>query len=172
MKIEKVSIDDLISPDWNPRKITSEELTKLETSLKEFGYIEPIIVNDVNNHVVGGNQRLKALQALGYSEVDCIYIHIEDVNKEKACNIALNKITGDWDYDKLQVVLEEIELSPIDISLTGFDEIEFIQDDLLDSVEWFNSDEEEDLEDVYTPPEESDKRLIICPECGHEFEVD
>lgn len=124
MQIQKAKISDLISPEWNPRQITPEELEKLENSLNEFGYIEPIIVNDVNNHIVGGNQRYKALQQLGYDEVDVVYVHIEDLNKEKACNVALNKISGDWDHDKLQVVLEEIELSPIDIKLTGFEELE------------------------------------------------
>ena len=119
-KKKKANINDLISPDWNPRQITEEELQKLETSLNEFGYIEPIIVNDVNNHIVGGNQRCKALKQLGYEEVDVVYVHIEDLAKEKACNVALNKISGDWDNDKLKIVLEEIELSPIDVSLTGF----------------------------------------------------
>ena len=60
MEIKKAPVKDLISPDWNPRQITNEELEKLKTSLEEFGYIEPIIINDVNNHVVGGNQRLRA----------------------------------------------------------------------------------------------------------------
>lgn len=124
MEIHKVPINTLTSPDWNPRQITEEELTKLENSLKEFGYIEPIIVNDVNNHIVGGNQRCKALRQLGYEEVDVVYVHIEDLAKEKACNVALNKISGEWDYDKLNIVLDELELSPIDITLTGFDDIE------------------------------------------------
>ena len=127
MKIEKANIKDLISPDWNPRQITETELEKLETSLNEFGYIEPIIVNDVNNHIVGGNQRAKALKTLGYDEVDVVYVHIEDINKEKACNVALNKISGEWDNDKLKVVLEDIELSDIDVSLTGFEEIELTE---------------------------------------------
>ena len=127
MQIKKAPVKDLVSPEWNPRQITNEELEKLKTSLEEFGYIEPIIVNDVNNHVVGGNQRLRALIALGYDEVDCVYVHIEDLAKEKACNVALNKISGDWDNDKLKIVLEEIELSPIDVSLTGFDEIELTE---------------------------------------------
>lgn len=135
MNIEKANINELISPDWNPRQITEEELQKLETSLNEFGYIEPIIVNDVNNHIVGGNQRCKALKQLGYDEVDVVYVHIEDLAKEKACNVALNKISGDWDEDKLRVVLEEIELSPIDVSLTGFDEIELTKMEVKEPVD-------------------------------------
>ena len=148
MNIEKANINDLISPDWNPRQITEEELQKLQTSLEEFGYIEPIIVNDVNNHIVGGNQRCKALQQLGYDEVDVVYVHIEDLAKEKACNVALNKISGDWDNDKLKIVLEEIELSPIDISLTGFDEIE------LTEMEITTDEPVEVVEDDYEEPDD------------------
>lgn len=148
MQIEKANIQDLISPDWNPRQITEEELQKLETSLNEFGYIEPIIVNDVNNHIVGGNQRCKALRQLGYEEVDVVYVHIEDLAKEKACNVALNKISGDWDNDKLKIVLEEIELSPIDVSLTGFDEIE------LTEMEITTDEPVEVVEDDYEEPDD------------------
>ena len=150
MQIKKAPVKDLISPDWNPRQITNEELEKLKTSLEEFGYIEPIIVNDVNNHVVGGNQRLRALIALGYDEVDVVYVHIEDINKEKACNVALNKISGDWDEDKLRVVLEDIELSPIDIKLTGFDELELTELEVKEPItvheDDFNVEDEEDIE--------------------------
>lgn len=150
MQIKKAPVKDLVSPEWNPRQITTEELEKLKTSLEEFGYIEPIIVNDVNNHVVGGNQRLRALIALGYDEVDCVYVHIEDINKEKACNVALNKISGDWDEDKLRVVLEDIELSPIDIQLTGFEELELTELEVKEPItaheDEFNLEDEEDME--------------------------
>ena len=150
MQIKKAPVKDLVSPEWNPRQITTEELEKLKTSLEEFGYIEPIIVNDVNNHVVGGNQRLRALIALGYDEVDCVYVHIEDINKEKACNVALNKISGDWDEDKLRVVLEDIELSPIDIKLTGFDELELTELEVKKPITVHEDDfiieDEEDME--------------------------
>ena len=179
MEIHKVPINTLTSPDWNPRQITEEELTKLETSLKEFGYIEPIIVNDVNNHIVGGNQRAKALKTLGYKEVDVVYVHIEDIAKEKACNVALNKISGDWDNDKLRVVLEEIELSPIDISLTGFDEIE------LTEMEIHHEPTTEDvIEDDYEPEEDIETNIqhgdlfklgnhyILCGDSTLEEDVD
>ena len=150
MQIKKAPVKDLVSPEWNPRQITTEELEKLKTSLEEFGYIEPIIVNDVNNHVVGGNQRLRALIALGYDEVDCVYVHIEDINKEKACNVALNKISGDWDEDKLREVLEDIELSPIDIKLTGFDELELTELEVKEPITVHEDDfiieDEEDME--------------------------
>lgn len=179
MEIHKVPINTLTSPDWNPRQITEEELTKLETSLKEFGYIEPIIVNDVNNHIVGGNQRCKALKQLGYEEVDVVYVHIEDLAKEKACNVALNKISGDWDNDKLQVVLEEIELSPIDISLTGFDEIELTEMEIHEdpSMEDIVEDDYEVDDEIETDIQHGDlfrlgNHYLLCGDSTLEADVE
>lgn len=178
MNIEKVKVTELISPEWNPRQISNEELQKLKNSLTEFGYIEPIIVNDVNMHIVGGNQRLKALQDLGYDEVDVIYVHIEDINKEKACNVALNKISGDWDYEKLEVVLEEIELSTIPISLTGFDDIELQQFDITnddDPVEIIEDDYEieDDILVTVQPGElyQLGNHRLLCGDSTNEEEV-
>lgn len=122
MKIEKAKLEDLISPEYNPRKIKEKDLEKLKQSITEFGYVEPIIVNKVNNHIVGGNQRAYALDSLGYTEVDVIYITEENINKEKSLNIALNKISGDWDTLKLEEILNELETD--DLLLTGFDENE------------------------------------------------
>ena len=167
MQIKKAPVKDLVSPEWNPRQITNEELEKLKTSLEEFGYIEPIIINDVNNHVVGGNQRLRALIALGYDEVDCVYVHITDINKEKACNVALNKISGDWDEDKLRVVLEDIELSPIDIKLTGFDELELTSLDLGEETETEYSEPTYDVkEDDY-----KDEDIIVTVQDGDLYKL-
>jgi len=166
MNIEKANINDLISPDWNPRQITEEELQKLETSLNEFGYIEPIIVNDVNNHIVGGNQRCKALKQLGYEEVDVVYVHIEDIHKEKACNVALNKISGDWDTDKLKIVLEEIELSPIDVSLTGFDEIELTEFKVEEPESEYLEQPPEIIEDNY-----QDENIEVTVEEGDLYQL-
>lgn len=123
MELVKVNINELISPSYNPRDITPEEMEKLKTSIQEFGYCDPIIVNKVNNHIVGGNQRYEALKELGYDEVDVVYVHEEDENREKALNIALNKISGQWDKNKLESILEEMELDHFDISLTGFDNL-------------------------------------------------
>ena len=87
MQIETVKITELISPDYNPRHITPEAMEGLKQSLKEFGYITPIIVNRHNNHIIGGNQRYEALKQLGYETVDVIYTTITDINREKALNI-------------------------------------------------------------------------------------
>ena len=108
VEINKMKLDDMISPEWNPRDITPEDMEKLKRSLTEFGYVDPIIINKHNNHIVGGNQRYYALKELGYEEIDVIFIEEKDINKEKALNVALNKITGDWDFEKLPQLIDEL----------------------------------------------------------------
>lgn len=125
MKLEKISLEELISPEYNPRSITIPEMNKLKRSLEEFGYIDPLIVNDVNMHIVGGNQRYHALKELGYTEADVVFIHEPNISREKGLNIALNRISGDWDYPKLNNILDELVIdTEFDISLTGFDNLD------------------------------------------------
>lgn len=124
MEIIKVNINELISPEYNPRQITNDEMEKLKNSINEFGYIAPIIVNKHNNHIVGGNQRYEALKSLGYTDVDVVFVDEPDSNREKALNIALNKISGEWDFVKLADIIDDLELNDFDISLTGFDDLE------------------------------------------------
>lgn len=124
MEIFKVDINELISPEYNPRQITDDEMGKLKNSINEFGYIAPIIVNKHNNHIVGGNQRYEALKSLGYTDVDVVFVDEPDLNREKALNIALNKISGEWDFVKLEDIIDDLELNDFDISLTGFDDHE------------------------------------------------
>lgn len=150
VEIEKMNLADMISPPWNPREITPEDMEKLERSLNEFGYIDPIIVNRHNNHIVGGNQRYTALKRLGYTEVDVIFVNIPDINKEKQLNVALNKISGEWENEKLHQVLTDIKLSGLDVTLTGFDEIE------LDDLDLEFMDDPEIVEDDFEPPEEDE----------------
>ena len=138
MEIVKVDINELISPEYNPRQITDDEMEKLKNSINEFGYIAPIIVNKHNNHIVGGNQRYHALKEMGYDEIDVIFIEETDLNREKTLNIALNKISGDWDNEKLEELLNELNTSDIELILTGFDEFE---------LEGLLFDADEDLDD-------------------------
>ena len=176
MKIEKVDINSLISPEFNPRQITTEELNKLQNSITEFGYIEPIIVNDVNNHIVGGNQRWKALKQLGYTSVDVIYVHYTDLNKEKACNLALNKISGEWDTEKLEVILQEIEVSDIDIGLTGFDDLELQELNVIDNEMSIVEDDFEVDDDIETNIKVGDKfqldnHFLLCGDATNPADV-
>lgn len=123
MLIEKIRTERLIPADYNPRKDLKPgdpEYEKLKRSLEEFGYVEPVIWNKTTSHVVGGHQRLKVLLDMGITEVECVVIEMNE-EKEKALNIALNKISGDWDKDKLMLLITDLQGADFDVSLTGFD---------------------------------------------------
>ena len=154
MEFLKVNIDQLLPASYNPRKNLKEldsEYQKIKRSIEEFGYVDPIIINS-DNTVIGGHQRLKVLQDLGYSEVEVVRINL-DKTKEKALNIALNKISGEWDLTKLDDLLQELKLDDFDIELTGFDLSEL--DDL------FPAEEKEIVEDDYESelPEEPKSKV-------------
>ena len=126
MKFIKKKIADLIPADYNPRKDLKPgdpDYEKLKRSMKEFGYVDPIIWNQQTGRIVGGHQRLKILQDEGIQEAECVVVSLDD-EKEKALNIALNKISGDWDKDKLALLMTDLQASDLDVSLTGFDENE------------------------------------------------
>lgn len=131
MLIEKMKTENLLPADYNPRKDLKpgdEEYEKLKRSIEQFGYVEPVIWNRTTGRVVGGHQRLKVLIDMGISEVDCVVIEMDE-NKEKALNVALNKISGEWDKDKLALLISDLQAEDFDVSLTGFDAAEI--DDLF-----------------------------------------
>lgn len=141
MQLIKINVNDLKRAEYNPRKeLTPEdkEYQKIKNSIQEFGYVEPIIINK-DKTIIGGHQRLSVLKDLGYNEVDCIVVDI-DKTKEKALNIALNKITGEWDLNKLGDLLLELDSENYDLELTGFDNYEI--ENILAPVETNEEDEE------------------------------
>lgn len=102
MQFQSYKIADLIPASYNPRKKLKpgdKEYEKIKNSIKEFGYVEPIIINS-DMTIIGGHQRATVLADLGYTEVECIVVDI-DKTKEKALNVALNKITGEWNKELL-----------------------------------------------------------------------
>jgi hypothetical protein len=122
-------MSELINAEYNPRKDLQEsdpEYKKIKKSIDEFGYIEPIIVNEncENNkyRIIGGHQRVKVLNDLGYTDIDCVVVGLDET-KEKALNVALNKISGEWDNEKLYEILKDF--NDDDFLLTGFDNQEF-----------------------------------------------
>lgn len=168
MEIETIKITDLKPAEYNPRRISDEDYQKLKNSISTFGLVDPIIVNLKNMHIVGGHQRydvlldehmldndfLAELPMIRLGDVGFVFtdteLSIRDDDHEKALNLALNKISGEWDEQKLQPLLEELELSPIDIQLTGFSEPE------LEELNIDNTEEtgEGVVEDDYVEPEE------------------
>lgn len=145
MLIQTKNTADLIPADYNPRKDLKSgdaEYEKLKRSIEQFGYVEPVIWNKTTGRVVGGHQRLKVLIDMGVTEVECVVIELDE-NKEKALNIALNKISGEWDTDKLSLLISDLQCADFDISLTGFDisEIDALfKDGIKDGVKEDNFD--------------------------------
>lgn len=156
MQIEVASIDALNNAKYNPRKdlkSTDAEYIKLKNSVEHFGYVDPVIVNKRNMTVVGGHQRLKVLKDLGYKDIEVVYVDLDETD-EKALNIALNKISGEWDAEKLEDLLRDISQDDsFDISLTGFsnEEIETLfngsLDDAKDALDEID-DKEDKIEDT------------------------
>lgn len=138
MEIQKIDINKLIPATYNPRKDlkpNDEEYIKIKNSIINFGYVEPIIINK-DFTVIGGHQRLKVLKELNYEKIECIVVDL-DKTQEKALNIALNKISGEWNTEKLENLLQELLQENFDVNLTGFDseEIDNILNEYLDTEE-------------------------------------
>lgn len=151
MQIEKLKTELLIPADYNPRKDLKPgdpEYEKLKRSIEQFGYVEPVIWNKTTSHVVGGHQRLKVLLDMGITEVECVVIEMNE-EKEKALNIALNKISGDWDKDKLMLLIADLQGIDFDVSLTGFepDELDALfKDSLKDGIHEDDFDADAELQ--------------------------
>lgn len=133
MKIERIDIDRLVPAAYNPRKDLSSsdaEYQKIRTSITTFGYVDPIIINR-DYTIIGGHQRIKVLRDLGYTQVDCVVVDL-DKEHERSLNIALNKISGEWDTELLKNLMSDLDSIGWDMELTGFDldEIEKLLDDL------------------------------------------
>lgn len=152
MRIEKRKIEDLIPAIYNPRKDLQPddpEYAKIKRSIETFGYVDPIIVNERTGTIVGGHQRLKVLKDLGYDEVEVSVVDLSEEN-EKALNVALNKISGEWDFALLKDLLEELDASSIDVELTGFD-----IDEMENLMTQFQVEEEGEVDEDYFDIEEA-----------------
>lgn len=170
MKTEKIKLSQLKPAEYNPRSISDEELNKLSSNLEEFGLVDPIIIDlKDNNTIVGGHQRYKALIKkhnlsdelflLKLGDIGWVFesdnLKIKDKKHQKALNVSLNKIQGEWDYGKLTAVFNDLDKSNFDLSLTGFDDLEIQAFNIEDNI-FFNEDiyiNENELEKIYTPPQ-------------------
>lgn len=161
MQVEVTSIDTLNVAKYNPRKDlqkTDPEYIKLKNSIEHFGYVDPVIVNKRTMTVVGGHQRIKVLKDLGYTDIDVVYVDLDDKD-EKALNIALNKISGDWDAEKLEDLLRELSLEEdYDVELSGFSSLE-IETLLTGSIDELQKDLDDYTRDL-TEQEQKKKNAI------------
>ncbi len=146
MDIRKIPVSMINPAPYNPRidlQPDDPDYEKLKRSIEDFGYVEPLVWNERTGNLVGGHQRLKILvNEQGATEVEVSVVDLDET-REMALNLALNKIRGDWDEEKLAQVLAELQESDLDVTLTGFDQEEVME--LLS--EYQNIEVEEPVQD-------------------------
>ena len=135
MIIETKKLSELKPAPYNPRKSNEKQEAHLKASLEKFGVVEPIIFNKQTGYIVGGHFRVRELKKLGYKEIDCVIVDLNE-HDEKELNIRLNANTGEWDWDSLANEWEAEELTD-----WGLDVPEFETD------EEFTDKEHKDLSD-------------------------
>ncbi|TPE70657.1 site-specific DNA-methyltransferase [Halalkalibacterium halodurans] len=156
MEIRKIPVSEINPAPYNPRidlQPGDSEYEKLKLSIREFGYVEPLVWNERTGNLVGGHQRFKVLMESKPETIDVSVVDL-DSSMEKALNLALNKISGDWDEGKLSELLAELQEEEIDVQLTGFDLVELGEllgienEPEIEVVEDDNFDFEKTLEDL------------------------
>ena len=155
MEIKTLKLKDINPAPYNPRKDLQPddpEYVKLKKAIDEFGLVDPLVVNKRGNVLISGHQRHKILLARGDTETQVSIVDLPP-QKEKALNLALNKISGEWDNIKLKDILEELDTGDFDIEITGFDLQEI--EDLMTQV-WQDEEGTPEVyeDDVPEPPEE------------------
>jgi DNA modification methylase len=117
LRLEYVSIDTLKKWQDNPRVMPDDQAKALRANIQRFGIVDPIIINKLNM-IIGGHQRLDAAASLGIKQVPVVRVDVKGKDL-KVLNLALNRISGDWDEAKLAPILFELKDLP-EIDLTGF----------------------------------------------------
>lgn len=171
MKFEKIKLTDITPAHYNPRQITTTQKTQLRNSLETFGLVDPIIINTKNNTIIGGHQRYDTildqymekgeftptLNLIRLGDIGWVFtdtdIKIESEEHEKALNIALNRIQGEWDTSKLEEIFQDLTLNGFDTELTGFTNLE-ISELEIEQVNLNETLETEVTEDEYEPEPE------------------
>jgi len=160
MDIQTLEITAINPAKYNPRKDLKPEdaeYQKLKKSITEFDMVEPLVWNKRTGNLVGGHQRLKILKELGIDKVEVSVVDLSEV-KEKALNLALNKISGEWDFPRLKDLIEELDTGDFDMETVGYSDNELKE--LLGYVPGDNKDIDEDA---------MGKTENECPSCGFKW---
>lgn len=153
MEVVQRAAKDLRSAEYNPRRITDKDWRQLSKSIERFGFVQPVVVNtnpDRKNVIIGGHQRVRVAEALGYTSVPCVEVDLP-YEEERQLNIRLNQNQGEWDMDLLA---NNFDIS--DLNDWGF---------TIPDPEIIIGEEE-----FITAPEDSKaKKGVTCPACGEVF---
>ena len=164
-KIEVVAVDELIPYVNNARVHSDDQVTQIASSIREFGFNVPILI-DAEQGIIAGHGRLMAAKKLGYTEVPCIRLEHLSETQKKAYILADNKIAlnSDWDVDLLRLELGELDAQGFNLELTGF-----VGDDLTEAMFGKELKNNEDGSTKEINPDEYDM-AHKCPKCGFEFD--
>lgn len=159
-RFEMVSIDKLVPYEKNARTHTEQQVQQIADSIKEFGFVNPVLI-DGNFGIIAGHGRVLGAKLLGMTEVPAVFVEDLSEAKKRAYILADNKLAekAGWDIELVSLELEELENLGFDISLTGFDKIE--QTD-IDIDSFFEQSGE---------PKNKEPKKIQCPHCGEWFEI-
>ena len=157
MRIINKPVSELKPLPGNPNVMSEAEKEKLDRSLAEFGYVEPLVWNKQTGHVVGGNHRLESLRKSGETSIEVVEVDLSPA-REKALAIALNKVHGEFDFTLLADMLIEIDTGEFDLEVTGFDEGELRA--IADGPQ---------LVEFPRYTADNIKTNRTCPKCGYEW---
>ena len=142
----------------NAKKHDEAQIKNVMQSIKEFGVVQPIVV-DRNNTIIIGHCRYEAMKRLGYDELQEDWVKVVDLSEEEAEKLRLldNKLNeSEWDLDLLKDLVPSIDFSDFEIDFNLPEEVEDINlDDFFEDA----------------PPKEKEPKKIQCPHCGEWFEV-
>ena len=165
MQVEQLKVGDLIPYVNNSRTHSDEQVMQVASSIKEFGFTNPILIDD-DGGIIAGHGRLMAAKKLGLDEVPCIRLgHLSEAQR-KAYVIADNQLAlnSGWDLDSLKIELEELDNFDFDLELLGFD-----IDELNKIIK--GADFEPATEDEQGKLDQLDPKWCQCPHCGKEFDL-
>lgn len=160
-KHKRVKTADLIPYARNARTHNEPQVAQIAASIREFGFINPVII-DGKNGIIAGHGRVLAAQKLKMESVPCIEVsHLSEAQK-RAYIIADNKLglNADWDYEMLKIELDQLKEDNFDVSLVGFDD---------DELNKLFDDPTDDLEEEEFGANDDGEFLVII-ECVDEIE--
>lgn len=134
--IKQIGVDKLIPYVNNAKKHSDDQITKIASSIREFGFVNPVLI-DKDFNIIAGHGRVMAAKKLGMECVPCLFIEGLTEAQRKAYILADNRLgeLAEWDLELVQLELEELELADFDIDLTGFDINEFLKPNEIVEVE-------------------------------------
>ena len=161
--VELVDRDTLIPYTNNPKEHPDEQVKKIASSIKNYGWDQPIVV-DENNEIIKGHGRVQAAELLDLQQVPVIQREDLTDAEKKASRIADNKTAeSDWIDDALETEIDLLQDEAIDVDTLGFDDEELdelIEEPEVPEFEPVGEEEQPDLDET---------NQTECPACGHEF---